>query len=107
MNPKKVLGRGLGALIPQRSEPSRAFVAGLAQIPIEQRSAEEVTHMTGRTADGRMETIDIAAPGSPAANYAFDVTPARLVTGLILERGVCAATEAGLERLYPERVERR
>lgn len=75
---------------------------GVAQIPIEQRGSEEVTHMTGRTLDGRMETIDIAAPGSPAANYAFDVTPARLVTGLITERGVCGASEAGLDGLYPE-----
>ena len=59
--------------------------------------------MTGRTADGRMETVDIAAPGSPAANYAFDVTPARLITGLITERGLCDASEAGLTGLYPER----
>jgi methylthioribose-1-phosphate isomerase len=69
---------------------------GVAEIPIEQRAAEEVTRMTGRDASGRLATVDIAAPGSPAANYAFDVTPARLVTGLITERGVCAASEAGL-----------
>jgi len=76
---------------------------GVAEIPIEQRDPAEVTRMSGRTAAGEMATIDIAAPGSPAANYAFDVTPARLVTGLITERGVCAASEAGLLGLYPER----
>jgi methylthioribose-1-phosphate isomerase len=78
---------------------------GVAQIPIEQRSAEEVTRMTGRTAEGQVVTVDIAAPGSPAANYAFDVTPARLVTGIITERGVAEASEAGLLGLYPERAE--
>jgi methylthioribose-1-phosphate isomerase len=76
---------------------------GVAQIPIEQRSPDEVTRMTGRTASGEMLTLDIAAPGSPAVNYAFDVTPARLVTGIITERGVAAASEAGLLGLYPER----
>ncbi len=76
---------------------------GVAEIPIEQRDPAEVTRMTGRTASGEVATIDIAAPGSPAANYGFDVTPARLVTGLITERGVCAASEAGLAGLYPER----
>jgi methylthioribose-1-phosphate isomerase len=72
-------------------------------IPIEERSAEEVLKMTGRLADGSVTTVEIAAPGSPAANPAFDVTPARLVTGFITERGCCPASEAGLERLYPER----
>ena len=76
---------------------------GVAEIPIEQRDPLEVTRMTGRTAAGEMATVDIAAPGSHAANYAFDVTPARLVTGLITERGVCAASEAGLLELFPER----
>ena len=78
---------------------------GVAQIPIEQRSADEVTRMTGRTANGEVVTVDIAAPGSPAANYAFDVTPARLVTGIITERGVAPASEAGLLGLYPERAQ--
>ena len=59
--------------------------------------------MTGRAPDGSIQTVEIAAPGSPAANPAFDVTPARLVTGLITERGVCAASEAGLLALFPER----
>lgn len=71
-------------------------------IPIEERSADEVTRMTGRTASGEAVDVDIAAPGSPAANPAFDVTPARLVTGLITERGVCEASAKGLAGLYPE-----
>ena len=73
---------------------------GVAEIPIEERAAAEVTDLTGRTADGRLETVRVVAAGSPAANPAFDVTPARLVTGLITERGRCPATEAGLRGLY-------
>ena len=69
---------------------------GVAEIPIEQRGADEVATMTGRTADGRIETVRIAPEGSPVANYGFDVTPARLVTGLITERGVIAASRAAL-----------
>lgn len=76
---------------------------GVTEIPIEERSATEVTDLTGRTADGRIETIRVAAEGSPAANPAFDVTPARLVTGLITERGRCEASEKGLKALYPEK----
>jgi methylthioribose-1-phosphate isomerase len=76
---------------------------GVRDIPIEERAPEEVTRVTGRTATGEMASVDIAAPGSPALNIAFDVTPARLVTGLITERGLCAASEAGLLSLYPER----
>jgi len=76
---------------------------GIAEIPIEQRSPDEVAMMTGRTADGRIETVRIAPPGTPAANYAFDVTPARLVTGLITERGVIAASPAALKGAFPER----
>jgi methylthioribose-1-phosphate isomerase len=72
-------------------------------IPIEERSPAEVTAMTGRLATGAIVTVDIAAPGSPAANPAFDVTPARLVTGFITERGVCEASTRGLLSLYPER----
>jgi methylthioribose-1-phosphate isomerase len=77
---------------------------GLAEIPIEERGAEELTHIRGRTRDGRLETVQVTPTGSPAANWGFDVTPARCVTGLITERGVCAASEAGLEELFPERV---
>ena len=76
---------------------------GIAEIPIEQRGPEEVATMTGRTADGRVETVTVVPNGSPVANYAFDVTPARLVTGLITERGVIAATREGLAASFPER----
>ncbi len=75
---------------------------GLAEIPIEERSAREVTHMKGLAANGEIVEVEISAPRSPAANPAFDVTPARLVTGLITERGVCAASSKGLLSLYPE-----
>jgi methylthioribose-1-phosphate isomerase len=77
---------------------------GIRQIPIEQRAADEVTTMTGRTADGRIETVRIVPDGSPVANYGFDVTPARLVTGLITERGVIKADRAALAAAFPERV---
>ncbi len=73
------------------------------KIPIEQRSADEVLKMPGRLPDGSVVTVEIAAPGSPAGNPAFDVTPARLVTGLITERGVAPSTKAGLVKLYPEK----
>ncbi len=76
---------------------------GLRDIPIEQRGAAEITHMTGLTADGRIETVEIVAPGSGVANYAFDVTPARLVTGLITERGVIAANRQAIAAAFPER----
>ncbi len=76
------------------------------QVPIEQRSGEEVATMTGRTADGRIETVRIVPDGSPVANYAFDVTPARLVTGLITERGVLKADRAALSAAFPERMAR-
>ncbi len=77
---------------------------GVAEIPIEERNAGEVTDLTGRTADGRIETIRVVAEGSEAANPAFDVTPARLVTGLITERGRTEASEKGLAALYPEKL---
>ncbi|BCB27581.1 methylthioribose-1-phosphate isomerase [Sulfurimicrobium lacus] len=76
---------------------------GVRDIPIEQRDAEEVTRIRGRTAEGEIVSVILTPPGSPAANYAFDVTPARLVTGLITERGVCTASREGLLALYPER----
>lgn len=71
-------------------------------IPIEERSGQELTHMTGRTASGKIETIRLTPEHTAALNLAFDVTPARLVTALITERGVCAASRAGLLSLYPE-----
>ena len=73
------------------------------QIPIEQRAAEEVTTMTGRTADGRIETVRVVPENSPVANYAFDVTPARLVSGLITERGVLRPDRAALASAFPDR----
>jgi methylthioribose-1-phosphate isomerase len=76
---------------------------GVAEIPIEERSGAEVTDMTGRMADGTIATMRIVAADSPAANPAFDVTPARLVTGLITERGRCSASAEGLLGLFPER----
>ena len=76
---------------------------GVAAIPIEQRDPTEVTHITGRTADGMTLTVQLTPDGSAAANYGFDVTPARLVTGLITERGVCPASRDGLLSLYPEK----
>jgi methylthioribose-1-phosphate isomerase len=71
-------------------------------IPIEERSSDEVTRMTGRLSDGRIATVQVTPQGSPAANPGFDVTPARLVTGFITERGVCDANEKGLRGLFPE-----
>ena len=76
---------------------------GLREIPIEERSAREVTHLTGLGEDGEVRSFRVVAPGSNAANPAFDVTPARLVTGLITERGVAPASAEGLARLFPER----
>ena len=70
-------------------------------IAIEERSADEVLKVTGRTPNGTVATVQIAAPGSQAANPGFDITPARLVTGFITERGICAADEAGLRSLFP------
>jgi methylthioribose-1-phosphate isomerase len=76
---------------------------GVAEIPIEERSADEVATMTGRAADGRIETVRIVPDGSAVANYGFDVTPARLVTGLITERGVIAASREALAGAFPDR----
>jgi len=75
---------------------------GLAEIEIEQRSPDEVTIMSGLAEDGTVRSVRITPEGSPAANYAFDVTPARLVSGLITERGVCAASRTGLEALFAD-----
>ena len=76
---------------------------GLTEIPIEQRSADEVATMTGKTKDGRIETVQIVPDGSAVANYGFDVTPARLITGLITERGVLKASREALAAAFPER----
>jgi methylthioribose-1-phosphate isomerase len=80
---------------------------GIGEIPIEQRSADEVATMTGRTADGRIETVRVVPEGSPVANYGFDVTPSRLVTGLITERGVLQPDRGALAGAFPERARTR
>jgi methylthioribose-1-phosphate isomerase len=73
-------------------------------IPIERRDPREVTHIAGWNEEaGRRVEVRLTPPESPAANYAFDVTPARLVTALITERGICPASREGLLRLFPER----
>jgi methylthioribose-1-phosphate isomerase len=77
------------------------LVSGRA-IPIEERSSDELLKMTGRLPNGGLATVEIAAPGSPGANPGFDVTPARLVSGFITERGTCAASEQGLRSLFPK-----
>lgn len=77
---------------------------GISEIPIEQRGGQEVTHIRGWDAElEKITTVRLTPPDSPAANYGFDVTPSRYVTGLITERGVCEASEAGIQQLFPER----
>lgn len=76
---------------------------GLTEIPIEERDPREVSHVTGKDKDGVMIPVRIIPDGSPVANHAFDVTPARLVTGLITERGICGANEESLSLMFPER----
>jgi len=77
---------------------------GVRDVPIEERGAREVTHVRGRAEDGRLLEVEVVSPGSAVANPAFDVTPARLVTGLITERGIARASREGLAALYPERM---
>jgi methylthioribose-1-phosphate isomerase len=77
---------------------------GVGEIPIEERDQEEVTHISGKAADGEMVSVQLTPDGTAAGNFVFDVTPARLVTGLITERGVCPASPEGLAGLFPERV---
>ncbi|MGB8812324.1 MAG: S-methyl-5-thioribose-1-phosphate isomerase [Paracoccaceae bacterium] len=75
---------------------------GVKEIPIEERAGEEVTLVQGRNAEGRVITVQISPDGTTARNPAFDVTPAHLVTGLITERGVCAATSDAMAALFPD-----
>jgi len=77
---------------------------GIADIPIEERSPREVTHIQGATESGTIVEVNLAPVGITARNYAFDVTPARLVTGLITERGIAPASSEGLAALFPEQV---
>jgi methylthioribose-1-phosphate isomerase len=79
---------------------------GVAEIPIEERSADEVSFVQGKLADGTVTRLRISPETTPGANPAFDVTPARLVTGLITERGVAPATRAGLAAMFPNRAGR-
>ncbi|MEJ6403826.1 S-methyl-5-thioribose-1-phosphate isomerase [Yoonia sp. 2307UL14-13] len=74
---------------------------GVAEIPIEERDAQEVTHIQGRN-DGEIGVVQVTPDGTPGGNPAFDVTPNHLVTGLITERGICDASEAGLAAMFPE-----
>jgi methylthioribose-1-phosphate isomerase len=79
-----------------------AMKDGLAEIPIEERDAEEVRFISGKNNSGRVEAVQICPDSTPARNWGFDVTPARLITGLITERGICRADEKDITRLYPE-----
>jgi len=75
---------------------------GLKEITIEERDQNEVKYMTGLRSDGQIDSVLICPETTRASNYGFDVTPARLVTGLITERGVCEANEKGILTLFPE-----
>ncbi|UWQ81011.1 S-methyl-5-thioribose-1-phosphate isomerase [Leisingera sp. S132] len=75
---------------------------GVAEIPIEERREREITHVQGKTEGGTIGTVQVTPDGTPGGNPAFDVTPNRLVTGLITERGICEASEEGLAGLFPE-----
>ena len=76
---------------------------GVREIPIEERDPGEQTHITGKNAAGEIIAVQVTPDGSPAGNWGFDVTPARLISGLITERGLCAASPQGLASLFPER----
>jgi methylthioribose-1-phosphate isomerase len=80
-----------------------AIADGIAEIPIEERSPNEVATMSGLTADGRIETVRVVPQHSTVSNFGFDVTPARLVTGLITERGIIEASRAALAKAFPDR----
>ncbi len=80
-----------------------ALTDGIANIPIEERDASEVRFISGKTRDGRIETVQLCPDATPARNWGFDVTPARLITKLICERGICDASEAGILGLFPEK----
>ena len=75
---------------------------GLAEIPIEERDEVETTHIQGTTASGSIDSVCVTPENTVAGNPAFDVTPNRLVTGLITERGICKASAQGLANLFPE-----
>lgn len=86
--------------------PSSTFdfnmLDGVKEIPIEERDASEVRFVTGKAHDGSIQTVQICPDATTARNWGFDVTPARYITGLITERGVCKADETEILSLYPE-----
>jgi methylthioribose-1-phosphate isomerase len=86
--------------------PSSSFdwqiLDGIKEINIEERSVDELRYMEG-LCDGEIKKVLVMPEGSPVANYGFDVTPARLITGLITERGVCNANEKSIQQLFPEK----
>ena len=90
--------------------PSSSFdfsmMDGVAEIPVEERSQDEVRKVRGVLEDGTEAEVRICPEGTAARNFGFDVTPARLITGLLTERGVCEATEEGIAALYPEGIAR-
>jgi methylthioribose-1-phosphate isomerase len=75
---------------------------GVNQIPVEERNADEVRYIEGWD-DNTAHKVQLMPENSPAANFAFDVTPSRLISGLITERGICAASDKGVLTLYPEK----
>jgi methylthioribose-1-phosphate isomerase len=81
-----------------------AMLDGVKEIPIEERDSTEVRYITGKTANGAIETVQICPDATNARNWGFDVTPARYITGLITERGICGANEAEILALFPEKV---
>ena len=76
---------------------------GLEEIVIEERDPEEVTHITG-LADGKIQSVRICPEDTVAANYGFDITPARLITGLITEKGICSATEKDIKKMFADKL---
>jgi methylthioribose-1-phosphate isomerase len=91
------------AAVPGSSIDWELGVGEAESIPIEERDGSEVSEVRGLGPDGRMTSVRITPTGSRVANFGFDVTPARLVTGLITERGVCVASQEGLASLFPDR----
>lgn len=87
--------------------PSSTFdwkLAEGAEIPIEQRSGDEILWISGLDQTGNIKSVQLAAPGTQAANFSFDITPARLVTALITERGIVKANRAAIHALFPDKI---
>jgi len=81
-----------------------ALFDGLNQIPIEERSGDEVRLVVGKLSNGSVGSVQICPDKTKARNWGFDVTPSRLVTGLITERGICSATESDIFNMFPEQI---